>query len=213
MTGGFAYLSAAETIFRDMQAGVDGTCGGGIWWNKGRTYKNAITNELYLAVAASLANRMPSSSSGDGDDFLGIAEAQWAWFRASGMIGADGLINDGLTIHADGTCANDGKTAWSYNQGVVLGGLVELYRATGKDASLRVEAVDIAEAAIGKLSVDGILHESCEDDGCGPDGSQFKGTCCLPFHPVTLFGHRRRCSGQYAYACLVFGLDWVNSFT
>lgn len=174
VTGVAAYLTAAETIFRDMQGGVNGTCGGGIWWSKDRTYKNAIANELYLAVAASLANRLPPSSSGGDDDYLGIAEAQWAWFRASGMIGADGLINDGLTIYANGTCANNGETVWSYNQGVVLGGLVELYRATG-NTSLLGEAVDIAEAAIGNLSVDGILHESCEDDGCGADGSQFKG--------------------------------------
>lgn len=169
VTGDAAYLSVAESIFADMEGGVNGTCGGGIWWSKDRTYKNAIANELYLAVAASLANRVSTS-----DAYLPIAEGQWAWFYNSGMINSQNLINDGLTINSDGTCTNNGETTWTYNQGVVLGGLVELYKANG-NMSLLTEATTIAEAAIDGLSVNGILHESCEDDSCGADGSQFKG--------------------------------------
>lgn len=174
VTGNKAYLSMAESIFQDMQGGVNATCGGGIWWSKDRQYKNAIANELYLSVAASLANRASNRSS-----YRRIAEGQWEWFRNSGMIGSDNLINDGLTILANGTCVNNQENVWSYNQGVVLGGLVELYKANGK-SSLLSQAVTIAEAAIEALSVDGILHESCEDDGCGADGSQFKGTRSSP---------------------------------
>lgn len=169
VTSDAAYLSMAESIFADMEGGVNGTCGGGIWWSKDRTYKNAIANELYLAVAASLANRVSTS-----DSYLPIAEGQWEWFYNSGMINSQNLINDGLTINADGTCTNNGDTTWTYNQGVILGGLVELYKANG-NASLLTEATTIAEAAINGLSVNGILHESCEDDNCGADGSQFKG--------------------------------------
>lgn len=174
VTGDKTYLSMAESIFQDMQGGVNATCGGGIWWSKDRQYKNAIANELYLTVAASLANRASDRSS-----YLSIAEGQWEWFRNSDMIGSDNLINDGLTIYANGTCVNNQETVWSYNQGVVLGGLVELYKANG-NSSLLSQAINIAEAAIGALSVDGILHESCEDDGCGADGSQFKGTRSSP---------------------------------
>lgn len=169
VTGKTAYLSMAESIFHDMQGGLaNATCGGGIWWDKDRTYKNAIANELYLSVAASLANRASSP-----DAYLVVAEGQWAWFQQSGMINSNNLVNDGLTINANGTCINNGENTWSYNQGVILGGLVELYKATGNSSFLS-EAVNIAEAAISTLSIDGILHESCEDD-CGGDGSQFKG--------------------------------------
>lgn len=168
VTNDATYLAMAESIFVDMQGGVDGTCGGGIWWSKERVYKNAIANELYLAVAASLANRVSSP-----DSYLSIAEGQWDWFYNSGMINGQNLINDGLTINADGTCSNNGDTTWTYNQGVILGGLLELYKANG-NASLLEEASTIAEAAIAALSTDGILHDSCEDD-CGADGSQFKG--------------------------------------
>ncbi|KAJ3493338.1 hypothetical protein NLG97_g4796 [Lecanicillium saksenae] len=53
------YLDSAVRIFNDMQGGGNTNCHGGIYWNKDRKYVNAIANELYLAVAASLANRIP----------------------------------------------------------------------------------------------------------------------------------------------------------
>lgn len=52
------YLASAESIFEDMAGGWDGTCRGGIWWSKDRTYKNAIANELFFSVAAHLATRV-----------------------------------------------------------------------------------------------------------------------------------------------------------
>ncbi|KAJ4421830.1 hypothetical protein N0V82_003529 [Gnomoniopsis sp. IMI 355080] len=151
------YLAMAEHIFYDMKGGLaNATCGGGIWWNKQRSEKNAIANELYLSVAASLANRAYHPEA-----YLAIAKAQWAWFQRSGMINNQNLINDGLRIYTNGTCVNNGKNTWSYTQGVILGGLVELYKATG-DSTFLSKAVDIAEAAISALSIDGILHDSCK---------------------------------------------------
>ncbi|KAH8758478.1 glycoside hydrolase [Diaporthe sp. PMI_573] len=169
VTGNTQYLTMAESIFTDMRGGVNGTCGGGIWWSKDRKYKNAIANELYLSVAASLANRAAEK-----DAYLSIAKDQWNWFKGSGMINDQNLINDGLDINSDGSCSNNGDIVWSYNQGVILGGLVELSRATG-DPEYLSEATAIAEAAIEALSEDGILHESCEPNDCGGDGPQFKG--------------------------------------
>jgi predicted alpha-1,6-mannanase (GH76 family) len=32
----------------------DDTCGGGVWWSQARSYKNAITNELFLMGASTL---------------------------------------------------------------------------------------------------------------------------------------------------------------
>ena len=58
LTDNPAYLSMAETIFTYMTTGWDTTtCGGGMWWSTSHTYKNAITNELFLTMAAKLANR------------------------------------------------------------------------------------------------------------------------------------------------------------
>ncbi|TPX12014.1 uncharacterized protein E0L32_007317 [Thyridium curvatum] len=175
VTGENAYLQMAESIFEDMKGGTDNTCGGGIWWSKEKKYKNAIANELYLSVAASLANRASNKQY-----YKDIATQQWAWFKGSGMINSNNRINDGLNIGSDGKCTNNGQNEWTYNQGVVLGGLVELYRAGG-GADLLAQAKTIARAAISKLSQDGILHESCEPN-CGADGAQFKGIFMRNLH-------------------------------
>jgi len=87
------------------------------------------------------------------------------------MINADGLVNDGLTEN----CKNNGRTTWTYNQGVVLGGLADLYRLTG-DRSLLTAAGSLANAAMTKLTdVNGVLHEPCEAMHCDVDQTQFKG--------------------------------------
>jgi predicted alpha-1,6-mannanase (GH76 family) len=161
--GNQKYLNSAKEIFEDMKGGAS-TCGG-IYWSKVGTYTNAIANELYLKVAASLANRVPSQKS----YYLSIAQKQWSWFKGSGMINSQNLINDGL----DDSCKNNGQKTWTYNQGVILGALVELSKASG-DTSLLAEASTIATAAINNLSQNGILYEGCEPD-CGADGVQFKG--------------------------------------
>jgi predicted alpha-1,6-mannanase (GH76 family) len=66
------------------------------------------------------------------------------------------------------------QTTWSYNQGVILGGLVELNKAA-PDASYLPLATRIAKAAITELAdANGILHDACGPI-CGGDASQFKG--------------------------------------
>ncbi|EEU40881.1 uncharacterized protein NECHADRAFT_33506 [Fusarium vanettenii 77-13-4] len=170
------FLEAAIDLFNDMGTGAGTPCGGGIYWNKDRKYVNAIANELYLSVAASLARRVPGNTT-----YLEIAKKQWKWFEASGMINKDGLINDGLN-----GCKNNGLQTWSYNQGVILGGLVELALATG-DGALIEKAHRIAYAAIKELTNDdGILIETddCElkDGHCGRDGQQFKGIFIRNIH-------------------------------
>ena len=172
LTGKPEYLAMAASIFKDMSGGWDNTCGGGIWWSKQRTYKNAIANELFFSVAASLARRA------SGEDKKAAAEwaaKEWSWFRGTGMINRDHLVNDGLIIDkADGTCRNNGRTVWTYNEGVVLGGLTEWYRTT-HDESLLTEARVLADAGLAHLTDEnGILHDPCEPD-CGADANQFKG--------------------------------------
>ena len=89
------------------------------------------------------------------------------------MIGPAGLVNDGLT--AD--CANNGGTTWTYNQGVIVGGLAVLYDITGDDAYLG-QAEAIAAAALRDLTVPpGILAEpgQAPPRGRDHDHAQFKG--------------------------------------
>ena len=104
------------------------------------------------------------------------AAKEWQWFQGTGMINRDHLVNDGLIIDkTDNTCRNNGRTVWTYNQGVVLGGLTEWYRVTHDD-SLLTEARVLADAGLAHLTDEnGILHDPCEPNSCGEDAIQFKG--------------------------------------
>ena len=163
LTSNQDYLDMAALIFNDMTAGWDDTCGGGVWWSKDRTYKNAIPNELFLSIAARLFLRTSTA------DYLTWAQNEWTWFSNSGLINAHNLINDGLRA-----CANNGGTTWTYNQGVILGGLADMYTIT-QDQSYLTAAEAIANAVTTTLvNANGILTEPCEPN-CDANGSQFKG--------------------------------------
>ena len=152
-----AYLAMAETDADYIHQDWDDTCGGGVWWQRNPlAYKNAITNELFLELTASLHNHLPGDAK-----YLSWAKAEWSWFDHSGLINANSVINDGL----DGSCANNGDVTWTYNQGVILAGLAQLYRATGHSAFLRA-AERIATAAISQLTSGGVLAEPCEQRIC-----------------------------------------------
>jgi len=189
------YLDMAAVIFQFMTGGWDdGTCNGGLYWqqnhqdpNGNSPYKNAIANELFLAVAAALCLRY-ARSGGPSSNFLYWAkDKEWPWFQHSGLINERNLINDSLNT----SCINDGtQDVWTYNQGVILGALCDLFDITG-DKSLLEQAERIADALIGNLYVtgghpsesgvnrDGILTEYNDNntsyDAVGIDARQFKG--------------------------------------
>ncbi len=170
ITGVSSYLSMAETDADYIHEAWDNTCGGGVWWQRNPGYyKNAVSNELFLELTAWLHN----SITGD-VKYLSWAESEWSWFRRSGMINSSNLVNDGLGPN----CQNDGDDTWTYNQGVILAGLAQLYLATG-DRSLLTTAEQIARAAITQLTVGGVLTEPCQGDGCAArldaDTQAFKG--------------------------------------
>src|SRR5262249_119632 len=161
-TGDTRYLDMAKTIFRDLTGGWDDHCGGGIWWSKARNYKNAIANELFLEVAIRLHDRTPGD--GGSGSFLDWAPPAWHCFHASARANGAPRVSDGLA----GTCRNNGGTTWTYNQGVLIGGLVDLSRVTA-DTGLLARANAIAEATMARLvDQNGVLHEPCEPS-CGGD--------------------------------------------
>lgn len=170
LTGNRKYLNMAVTIANFVYGYWDtSTCGGGVWWNAERTYKNAVTNGLWIRLTAELHNRIQGDH-----EWLARSRAAWAWFQGSGMINAQGLVNDGLTD----ACTNNGQTVWSYNQGLAIGAGLELWRAT-RDPSILATVRHLADAAIGAdgLVADGILTERCDalDQTCDDNGKQFKG--------------------------------------
>lgn len=167
LTGDSKYLNTAKDIFEDMTGGWNTPCNGGIWWDKKHDSIAAISNELFLSVAAHLANRV---SSEDKAYYQNWAQMEWDWFWESGIINADGLINDGIDKT---TCQNDQKTTFTYNQGVVLAGLSELARAKG-DGGLIQHADAIANSVLSRLTDSGILTEPV-DGPLDKQGAMFKG--------------------------------------
>jgi len=169
LTGDATYLNEAVIIANYVAGFWDSTCGGGVWWNRERTYKNAVTNGLYIRLTASLHNRIAGDSA-----WLGKARTGWQWFTASGMINSSHLVNDGLTD----TCVNNGQPVWTYNQGLAIGAAVELWRATG-DAALLATARRLADAGTTSpaLVTNGVLTEICDvpTPSCDDNGKQFKG--------------------------------------
>jgi len=163
-----AYLQMAEKIHSYVTAAwTPSSCGGGLVWQTTNAYQNSVTNELFLELSARLYLETHQAS------YLQWAQKELTWFNASGLINSSNLINDGLTT----TCQNNGQTTWTYNQGVILGGLAALYQAT-HDQTYLTEAQQIANAAISTLvSSNGILTEPCSGTcpSQNPDQTQFKG--------------------------------------
>jgi predicted alpha-1,6-mannanase (GH76 family) len=192
------YLDAAQAIFARNTAGWTGACGGGLIWHTKSTYKNAITNELFLVLAALLHQRVPAGG------YLTWAQREWEWFSASGLIGPDGLVNDGLTA----ACQNNGATTWTYNQGVILGGLAALFEITS-DRGYLTRGEAIAAAAIGRLARQGILAEPCEASAAGCDGDQahFKGIFVRYLHD---FWRQSRQPAHRAFILANAGSLWAR---
>ncbi len=164
LTGEQKYFEMAKTIFEDMKGGWDDRCGGGILWKKGLLYKSAISNELFLLLAARLALRDENR-----EYYQSWANKEWEWFSQTGMINDLPLVHDG--VQED--CVARGRH-YTYNQGVILAGLVDLYKLNGRREHIDL-AGKIAAAAIQNMSTpDGILKGLPKQED-GADGVQFKG--------------------------------------
>jgi predicted alpha-1,6-mannanase (GH76 family) len=211
LTGRKQYLATAIADAEAIWSYRDDVCGGGIWWNHDKGYKNSITNELFIKLAAQLHNTLP-----DDTVWLDRAEQTWRWFRDSGLINPDHSISDGL----NGDCRNDGTTAvYSYNQGVILGALVELDKAGDAEALPMADRIARSAVTSPTLAPGGILADPGEPQSSGgADGPTFKGVFTrnlgeldrheggrplyrefLQRQARSLIGHDRNDADQYGY--------------
>jgi predicted alpha-1,6-mannanase (GH76 family) len=179
LTGEHRYLEMAKLTFADMTQGWDDVCGGGVYWKKPKIGKHTITNGLFLIGAARIHQRSPGELVG-GRSHLQWAKDAWRWLRDSKLVNDDHLVENGLNDN----CILETGAHYTYNQGVVIAGLLELGRAT-EDKALIELAGKIASTSMRKLvNQEGVLREFHEPNLTG-DSSQFKGVYIR--HLATLY--------------------------
>jgi hypothetical protein len=162
-----AFAHRARIFWELAAKGWDTTlCGGGMLWNpRLMPYKNAITNELFISASISMYLHFPGdpNTSPFGSDshskasqthwtsdwrphdpvFGKAAQAAYEWLTSSNMTNAQGLYADGFHISGHGSGSNNTKCderdemVYTYNQGVILSGLLGLFHATGREHYLR----------------------------------------------------------------------------
>ena len=132
-------------------------CGGGMVWSPYLApYKNAITNELFIAASIGmylhftgdnntspfLASHSESSDAAQSHDrtYLQKAIRGYGWLKNSRMRNHLGLYTDGFHIshwrHGGQSCDVRNEMVFTYNQGVLLSGLRGLWEGTGNETYL-----------------------------------------------------------------------------
>jgi len=199
------FLNSSSSIFKWIQeVGWDHTesCGGGFFWdNASKPFKPTITNVQMMYLGAKLHNQHSTrlhfglqnvSAHGglhelDGE-YLAVANRTWQWVQATQLINpTTHLVGNSVN---SATCTGDNAKAWTYQQGVLIGGLVELYKGVhanhqgsprrNSDAgNLLHTAHQLADAVISQLcSNASVLLESCDRSPGGPcneDARMYKG--------------------------------------
>lgn len=166
LTGDKKYVQMAATIFEDIAASWDTDCDGGVHWKKPYIGKNSIAEHLFGLTAARLYN-----ATGD-QQYLDWLTKTVDWYLSKGYINAEFYVEDGL----DADCTPNKGHYYTYNQGVPIAMLAEMYLIT-KDKKYLDLAENIANTTMTGVLVDanGILRERREPESLGGDGIQFKG--------------------------------------
>lgn len=176
--GAPGWLAMAQAIFNQLNSRWDtANCGGGLrWqiftWNGGYNYKNTISNACLFQIAARLGRYTGN------DTYLEVAENVFDWLVDVGYVVLKdvGNVFDGAEI--DNNCTSINKLEWSYNHGVVLGGLAFMYNATNGSSEWETRVTQILGGAESYFFKDSIMYESlCQGDGtstCNSDQRSFK---------------------------------------
>lgn len=167
------FYSRAKEFYELASEGWDTTlCAGGMLWSPYlQPYKNAVTNELYIAASIGMYLHHPEGSK----RHLEAAVKAHRWLSQSGMRNEQGLYCDGFHM-THRRCTDLNRMLYTYNQGILLSALRGLFDAT-KDELYVMEAVQLVEdMRSGEMVWDGVVEEKCDPAGfCNQDGQMFKG--------------------------------------
>ncbi|RMY34980.1 hypothetical protein D0866_04916 [Hortaea werneckii] len=223
-------------------------CEGGITWNPSLApYKNAITNELFLSSSIAMYLYYPGDNNTDpypspaymnatnttlpalpplaahDPVLLSNAIREYSWFKSHNFTNAQGLVVDGFHVSEGQTaCDERNEMVYTYNQGVLLSGLRQLWEATG-DIQYLIEGYAFVETVINAtgwyansgslgeeagrwagLGRNGIMEDYCDAPAnCSQDNQIFKG---IYFHHLDIF-----CETLPTRAALIDGVTFTAS--
>lgn len=157
--GAAATLAAAQELGRELVSADTDDLGGGLFWNTRRRYKNTASTGPGALFFARTGDRARAQRLVD-------------WLGATLLDPEQGLYLDGLNLTPDGS-GELVRDIWTYNQGPVLGALLEL---GGSDNLARAAALvqAVAERLTVEVAHDGVPLRALRGDG-GGDGGLFMG--------------------------------------
>ncbi|CCE64981.1 hypothetical protein TPHA_0J01600 [Tetrapisispora phaffii CBS 4417] len=170
------WLAISQAVFNTMYARWDTAyCGGGLrWqiytWNSGYNYKNTISNACLFQIAARLGRYTGNNT------YLEVAEKVFDWMVDVEYIVLKDVANvyDGATTNYN--CSDIVQYEWSYNHGVVLGGLAYMYNATNGTSKWETALTQVLSGATTYFFKNNIMYESAcqEAKTCNTDQRSFK---------------------------------------
>ncbi len=177
LTKEITYLNKAIYIWNYLvkNSWDNSSCAGGFWWNIEKTYKNAITNELFITFSTMLYFETQENK------YNQWAIKTWNWFKITEMLSKENgktvikdLVNDGVGTD----CKSNKGAIWTYNQALLIGGLTNLWLINEDKQYLEI-AKKITDASIDYFADDGILIEKPFPqkayNSLNTDQQQFKG--------------------------------------
>lgn len=170
------YKDIAQLLWTDIKGGWSSDLGGGIWWRKDNSSKNAPSN----LPAAILAARLYKEFNNPED--LEWAKKIYNWQKDVLYEPNSGWVYDNIDA------AGNKNTSWkfTYNQGTFIGAALELYLVTNSTLYIN-DAIKAADYAVSSGQLTDIANGILKDEG-GGDGGLFKGVFVRYFTRLIIDG-------------------------
>nr|KAJ3422239.1 hydrolase 76 protein [Polyrhizophydium stewartii] len=152
------YLQATVNTYNEvMQQYDESSCNGGVFWSRDRTnpdnkdYKSTITNAQAILIAARLSILTGNKT------YLTEADKIYAWLKGTQIITPTYHVYDGMSITK---CQRHGLE-YSYNAGILIGGMAWMYKATG-NTNYITEAGKLLDTALTTFATGPVITDLCE---------------------------------------------------
>lgn len=171
------YKDVAQLLWADIKGGWSSDLGGGIWWRKDNSSKNAPSNLPAAILAARLYREFNNA------DDLEWAKKIYNWQKDVLYEPNSGWVYDNIDA------AGNKNTSWkfTYNQGTFIGAALELYLITNSSLYIN-DAIKAADYTVSSGQLTDIANGILKDEG-GGDGGLFKGIFVRYFNRLIIDGN------------------------